>query len=87
MTKPYNKTCVTSKDSDQPAYLCSLIKVSADHMCLSQTLGYRKRDKQKALLYWEDVHADLSLCWSHRSYCRFCGSLAYMSAQPIQDDK
>ena len=20
---------------------------------------------------WVDVQADLSLCWSHRSYCRF----------------
>ena len=28
--KTYNKTCVISKDSDQPAHLCSLIRVFTD---------------------------------------------------------
>ena len=30
---------------DQPAHLRSLIRVSADGMCLLQPLGYPKRDK------------------------------------------
>ena len=76
--KPYNKTCATSKDSDQPAHLCSLIRVFADNMCLLQPQGYSKKDKRESLPYWVDVQADLSLCWLHRSYCRFCHVLAQM---------
>ena len=62
--KTYNN-CVISKDSDQPVHPCSLIRVFADHKCLLQPLGYPKRDEQEPLLYWVDVQADLSLCWSH----------------------
>ena len=46
-------------------------------MCLLQTLGYPKWDEWEPLPYWVDVQADLSLCWSHRSYGRFCRALAY----------
>ena len=67
--KTYSKTCVTSKDSDQPEHLGSLIRVFADCMCFLQPLGYPKRDKREPLLNWVDVQADLSLCWSHR-FCR-----------------
>ena len=45
-------------------------------MCLLQTPGYPKRGKREPLPYWVDVQTDLSLCWSHRSYCRFCRALA-----------
>ena len=71
--------CATSKDSDQTACLCSLIWVLADCMCLLQPLGYPKRDEQEPLPYWVDVQADLSLCWSHTSYCRFCRVLVQIS--------
>ena len=74
--KTYNKTCATSEDSDQPAHLRSLIRVFADRMCLLQPPGYPKRDKQIPLPYWVEVQADLSLCWLHRSYSRFCCVLA-----------
>ena len=74
--KAYNKTCVTSKDSDQPAHPHSLIRVFADCMCLLQPPGYLKRDKGEPLSYWVDVQADLSHCWLHRSNCRFCCALA-----------
>ena len=77
--KTYNKTCATSEESDQPAHLCSLIRVFADGMSLLQPLGYPKRNKKEPLPYWVDVQADLSLCWSHRSYCRFCLVLALIS--------
>ena len=76
--KTYNKTSVTSEDSHQPTHLCSLIRIFTDHMCLLQYLGYPKRDKQDFLSYCVDVQVELSLCWSHRSYCRFCLALAYV---------
>ena len=69
--KIYNKTCATGEDSDQPAHPHSPIRVFADRMCLLQPPDYPKMDKRKSLPYWVDVHADLSLCWSNRSYCRF----------------
>ena len=73
--KTSNRTFATSEDSDQPAHPRSLIRVFADHMCLLQPTGYPKRGKREALPYWVDVQADLSLCWSNRSYCRFCRAL------------
>ena len=74
--KTYNKTCATSEDSDQPAHLCNLIRVFTDLMCLLHPPGYSKRDKRESLPYWVDIQADWVLCWSHRSYCRFCHVLA-----------
>ena len=41
--KTYNKTCATSEDSDQPAYLHSLIRVFTDDMCLLHLRAKRKR--------------------------------------------
>ena len=78
-TQTYNKTCATSKDSDQPAHQRSLIRVFADGMCLLQPQDYPKKDKWEPMPYWVDVQADESLCWSNRSYCRFCLALAYFS--------
>ena len=71
--KTYSKSCATSKVSDQPAHLRRLIRVLAYRMFL--LLGYSKRDERGPLPYRIDVQADLSLCCSHRSYCRFCGAL------------
>ena len=68
--KTYNKTCVTSEHSDQLAHPCSLIRLFAEHMCLQQR--YPARNEQEPLPYSVYVQADLSLCWSHRSYCRYC---------------
>ena len=76
--KTYNKTCATSEDSDQPAHPRSLIRVFADRMCLLQPPGYPKKYKRGPSPYWMDVQADLSLCWSHRSYCRFCRAQAHI---------
>ena len=45
--KTYNKTCATSEDSDQTAHPRSLIRVFTDRICLLQTPGYPKRDKQE----------------------------------------
>ena len=63
-------TYATSECSDQHAHLRSLIRLFADRICFLQPLGYPNMDKREHLPYWVDVQADLSLCWSHRSYCR-----------------
>ena len=77
--KTYNKTCATSGDSDQPAHPRSLIRVFADRMRLLWPPGYPMRDKQEPLSYWVDAQADLSICWSQRSYCRFFRALAHIT--------
>ena len=41
-------------------------------MCLLQPSGYPKRNNLEPLPYRLNAQADLCLCWSHRSYCRFC---------------
>ena len=69
--KTCNKTCATSEDSDQPAHPHSLIRDFAARMCLLQSQGYPKKDKRVSLPYLADVQANLSLCWLHKSYCRF----------------
>ena len=76
----HNKTykrLVRPVRTDQPAHLPSLIRVLAGSMCLLQSPGYPKREKRKILPYWVEVQADLSFCWSHKSYCRFCHLLAH----------
>ena len=65
-----------------PADPRSLIRVFADPMCLLQPPGYPKRDEGQPLPYWVDVQANMTLCWSHRPYCRFCRVLA-----PLDIDK
>ena len=50
--------------------------VFADRMCLVQPPAYPKGNERELLSYWVDVQADLSLCWSLRSYCRFCHARA-----------
>ena len=47
-------------------------------MCLLQPQGYPKRDEREFLPYEVDVQADLSLCWLHRPYCRFCLALVHI---------
>ena len=76
--KTYNKTFATSEDLDQPALPRSLIRAFADRMCRLQPPGYPKMNEREPLPYWVDVQADLSLCWSHRSYCRFCRALTLL---------
>ena len=73
------KTCPSSEDSDQPAHPHSLIWVFTDRMCLLQPPGYPKR-KREPLPSWVDVQDGMSLCWLHRSSCRFCHSLAHLFA-------
>ena len=74
--KTFNKTCATSKDSDQTAHPRSLIRVFASRMFL-QLPGYPKRVKREPLPNCVAVQADLSLWWSHGSYCVFFCALAH----------
>ena len=74
--KIYNKTCATSEVSDKPAHPPGLTRVFAYFMCLSQPPDYTKRDEREPLPYRVDIQADMSLCWLHRSFCRFCHGLA-----------
>ena len=73
--KAYNEICATSKDSDQPEPLCSLISLHWLHVP-SEASWLSK--EPESLPHWVDVQAGLNICWSHRSYCRFCRVLAHM---------
>ena len=57
--KTYNKTCETSKNSDQPVHPQSLIRVFADRVCLLQSPGYSKSNNWESLPYRMDVQANL----------------------------
>ena len=59
--------------------ICAVWSVFPGCMCLLQSQSYPKTDEREPLPYWVDVLVDLSLCWSHTSYCRFCHALAHMS--------
>ena len=72
----YNKVCTTSEDSDHSAHPRSLIRIFAEHISLLLTPpGYPKRDKRGPLLNRVDIQAGLNLCWSYRTYSRFCLAL------------
>ena len=74
--KTYKRICTTSDDSDQSAHPHSLIRVFVDRICLLQPPYYPKRDIREPLQYKADVQTDLSLCWSHMSFYRFCRAVA-----------
>ena len=74
----YNKTRAAREDSDQPVHPHSLIRVFTDHMCLVQSPGYLKRDRQEPLPYCVNLQTDLSICWSHRSYSFIVCLLKYL---------
>ena len=82
------KTCVTSKDSDQPVHPPSLARVLVYHSLDSPKAVEGTCNQQRL---WSDcpaVQADLSLRWSHKSYCRFCHApaLSY-SSKNMQEPK
>ena len=80
-------SCATSKDSDQPAHPCILIRVFVDRMCLLQPPGYSKRDKLERLSYWVDVQADLIRCWLNRSlYVLSCNGSKFYRTLPADVD-
>ena len=74
--KTYNKTCVTSKYSDQPVHPPCLARVLIHPPVESPWALEGTWDQQRLWLNCMDVQVDISLCWSHKSYCRFCCVLA-----------
>ena len=70
--------CAQSEDSDQPGHPPSLNRVFAVHMKELWVLSYPLSAQQRLWSDWADAHADLSLCWVHRSCCWFCHMAAPM---------
>ena len=72
----YNKTCVTSEDSEQPVHPPSMAWVLGYPSLDSLKTVEGTCDQQSLLSDCADVQADLRLQWLHKSYCRFCRALA-----------
>ena len=66
--KTYNKTCTTSKDSDQPVH----------PPIIAMILSYPALDRLEAVEGTCDAQTDLRFCWSHKSFCKFCPALAHI---------
>ena len=66
--KTYKKTCVTSKGSNKPIHPPSMARVLI-YSSLDSRLWSACTDVQADLLIW--------VCWSHKSYRRFCCGLAH----------
>ena len=76
MTKPYNKTSVT-KDSDLPVHPPKMPRVLVYPSLDSFKAVEGTSDQRRLRSDCTDVQADLRLCWSHKSYCRFCHALVH----------
>ena len=74
--KTYNKTCVTSKDSDQPIYPPSIARVLFYPSLDIPEAVEDTCDQRKLWSDCADAQAVQSLRWSHKSYYRFCRALA-----------
>ena len=71
-------TSAPSDGSDQPGHLPSLIRVFAVCMKKAWVLSYPLRALRR---FWSDrvdAQADLSLRWSHRSFCWFGHAAAHL---------
>ena len=77
--KTYDKTCATSKDSDQPVHLRNLIRVFTGHMCLLLPPGYPKGDEREPLPYWWMYRLILVFAGHTGLIIAFCRLLAPMN--------
>ena len=77
--KAYNKTCVTSKDSDQPVPPLSLASVLI-YPILNSPEAVNTHEISEDWWDCADAQADLSLRWSHKSYSRFCRAQSHSKA-------
>ena len=77
---PHGKTnkmiCATSKDSDQPGYPPSLIRVLTVRSVGSW--GSNISSCRQLIRVFADAQADLSFCWAHKSFCWFCREAAQL---------
>ena len=76
--KTYNKSCVTSKDSDQSVQPPNMARVLLYPSLGSLEATEDTCDQRRLWLDWANAQADLSLHWSQKSYCRFCHALAHI---------
>ena len=72
--KTYNKTCTTREDSDQHAHHADRTLLDA---CTFYSLHAIQRGINEDPYHTGWVYRLICLCWSHRSYCRFCLALAH----------
>ena len=81
--KTYNKNSATSKDLDQPAHPCSLIRVFADRMIYSLQAIQRGMNEIPGYTGW--MYRLIWVFAGHTSYCRFCCALAQIIASVSPD--
>ena len=81
--KTYDKTCVTSKDSDQPVRPPSLASVLVYPSLASLEVVEDTCDQRRLWSDCADAQADLIIRWSHKSYYRFCRALAQLLWRPF----
>ena len=74
--KTYNKSCATRKYSGQPVHPTNMARILVYPFldCLAVVKG--TCDQWRLWSACADAQADLSLRWSHKSYCRLCRALA-----------
>ena len=70
--KTYHKTCVNSKDSDQPVHPSSMARVLVYPSFDIPKAVEVACDQRRLCSDCVDAQADLSLRWSHKSFCRVC---------------
>ena len=73
MTKINKMACAPSEDSDQPGHPPSLIRVFTVRMKKAWVLSYPLRTQGRL---W--AQADISLRWTHKSFCWFCHEVAHI---------
>ena len=65
-------------DTDHPVHSPSMSRVLVRPSLDSPEAVEGTYDWQRHWSDCTDAQADLSLCWSHKSYCRFCHALAHI---------
>ena len=73
--KTYDQACVTSKD--QPVHPPSMARVLVYPSLDSREAVKGPCDQRRLWSDCADAQADLSFCWSQKTYCRFCRALPH----------
>ena len=78
--KTNNMACAPREDSDQPRHPPSLTSVFAVGLKKHWVLSYPIGAQQRLGSDLADTQADLSLRWTHGSFCWFCHAAAHVSS-------
>ena len=73
-----NQIHMVSKDSNQAVCQTRIATVLVHPSLESPRVVEGTRDQQILWSDCADAQADLSLRWSHKSYCRFCRALVHI---------